>query len=85
MLCAEVKLRPSAFAKEVNVDAVAHCMRPGVVPSWEAFNAAVVGFDADQARDEHTRRFAAAAVENTMPKADGSQEIAPSHHRAQES
>ena len=47
------------------MDAVAHCMRV-----CEAFNAAVVAFDAEQARRHRTRRFAAAGVVYTMPEAD---------------
>ena len=63
VLHAERKVHSSAVAKAVTVDAVAHCMCPGVVLSWEAFNAAVVDFHADQARRHRTRRFAAASVE----------------------
>ena len=57
--CAEGKLRSSASAKAVSVDAVAYGMRPGVVLNWEAFNTVVAGFDAEQAG---VRRFAATAV-----------------------
>ena len=42
-------------------------MRPAVVLSWEAFDAAVVDFDAEDARRHRTRRFAAAAVKNLVP------------------
>ena len=42
---------------------------PRIVPSWEAFNAAVVDFDAEQAQRHRTRRFPAAAVVCAMPEA----------------
>ena len=48
------------------MDAVAHCVRPGVVLSWKAFSAAIGDFVADQPRRHRTERFAAAAEVYTM-------------------
>ena len=61
---------PQHFVEAVSVDPVAHCMRPGVVLSWEAFNAGIVDFDTEQARRYRTRRIAAAAVVHAIPEAD---------------
>ena len=60
----------SKTTKAVSVDAVAYCMRPGVLLSWKAFNAAVAGFDAEQAQVERKRRFADAPVVHALPEAD---------------
>ena len=57
-------------AEKPRGSAPAHCVRPGVVLSWEAFTATVVYFDPDQARRHRTRHFAAATVVHTVPEAD---------------
>ena len=48
-------------------------MCPGVVLGWEAFNAAVVDCDAEQARCNRMGRLAAAA----MPEADADHPVPP--------